>query len=267
MTFVSCQNADVYLNWSSLESEQDPCFESDIAPGTRCSSGAFYLGSLTVDSSGSPYCPSLEDSEISSKVQLSNEISDTEQLSAPTTNRLQHYMITPGGCAPDSSAPTKITCEGDDNYQLPWMDTDPSKLTDSPLENVIDYESENQSQKNCDKMDGEDQTNILTGELDLYAAAKYCQDLDLLGYDDWFLPNRQELNLIYTNRKNLPGIASNVSLSEISPMTNLASEKKYYWSSSEYGQINAWAQNFSKNNSQSSLGKTDSKLVRCIRKF
>jgi len=63
-------------------------------------------------------------------------------------------------------------------------------------------------------------------------AAKICYDLDLNGYNDWFLPSREELRLMYTNlkAKGLGGFANN-----------------YYWSSSEAAHDDAWALDFSRN--------------------
>lgn len=53
-------------------------------------------------------------------------------------------------------------------------------------------------------------------------AAKICYDLVLNGYDDWFLPSKQELELMYSNlHKNGLGGFDN-------------STKSYYWTSSQY---------------------------------
>ena len=55
-------------------------------------------------------------------------------------------------------------------------------------------------------------------------AAKICDNLVLEGYSDWFLPSKDEFNLMFINLyKN--GIGSLVN---------------YYWSSSEYDANNAW---------------------------
>jgi hypothetical protein len=64
-------------------------------------------------------------------------------------------------------------------------------------------------------------------------AAKLCADLvvtkDGVTYDDWFLPSKDELNLMYQNLKknNLGGFSGN-----------------FYWSSSEGDVSNAWNQYF-----------------------
>jgi hypothetical protein len=60
-------------------------------------------------------------------------------------------------------------------------------------------------------------------------AAGVCNSLILKKYDDWYLPSRDELSQMYTNLKeyDLGGFGG-----------------RYYWSSSEYGDIHAWLQDF-----------------------
>ena len=60
-------------------------------------------------------------------------------------------------------------------------------------------------------------------------AARKCLDYEYGGYDDWFLPSKDELNLMYENlhRKGLGSFANG-----------------YYWSSSEYDAPYAWIQVF-----------------------
>ena len=57
-------------------------------------------------------------------------------------------------------------------------------------------------------------------------AKKICKEHRGGGYSDWRLPNKDELNKLYLNRKKLA-----VSL-------------YYYWSSTEFSNINAWGQHF-----------------------
>lgn len=66
-------------------------------------------------------------------------------------------------------------------------------------------------------------------------AASIAGDLVLNGYSDWFLPSKDELNLMYTNIG--PGAAA--------PLTNVGGfGNGYYWSSSEYSSTDAWYQFF-----------------------
>ncbi len=60
-------------------------------------------------------------------------------------------------------------------------------------------------------------------------ASRLCSELNLGGYDDWFLPSMDELNLMYTNLKE----------SKIGKLADAL-----YWSSSETDFNNAWLQDF-----------------------
>lgn len=82
-------------------------------------------------------------------------------------------------------------------------------------------------------------------------AAQLCAALNYGGYRGWFLPSKDELNLMYLNLKmnGAGGFASQT-----------------YWSSSEYSAINAWAQSF-ENGSQFSSFKNSSGRVRAVRAF
>jgi len=63
-------------------------------------------------------------------------------------------------------------------------------------------------------------------------AARLCNDLDLNGYTDWFLPSIDELGLMYTN----------LYLNELGHLGGL--ESYSYYSSSEYNSDWAWFYNF-----------------------
>ena len=88
-------------------------------------------------------------------------------------------------------------------------------------------------------------------------AADICANLVLSGYTDWFLPSRDELNLMYQNighgnvlgLGNVGGFATN-----------------YYWSSTEVGVFTAWGQYFY-NGSQYDFGKDTNGFVRAVRAF
>jgi hypothetical protein len=84
--------------------------------------------------------------------------------------------------------------------------------------------------------------------------AQLCANLNSGGFNDWFLPSKDELDLIYKNLKNK-------NIGDFSP-TN-------YWSSSQYNPYVSWFQNFSDGyqNYASNLGKSDSFSVRAIRSF
>ncbi|MCX7023098.1 MAG: InlB B-repeat-containing protein [Spirochaetes bacterium] len=81
-------------------------------------------------------------------------------------------------------------------------------------------------------------------------AAKTCSDLVLGGRDDWFLPSKDELNLMYWNLKKAGsgGFAA------------------WYWSSSEKGVGNAWLQYFDDGTQSGDYG-VHSGHVRAVRAF
>ncbi len=98
-------------------------------------------------------------------------------------------------------------------------------------------------------------------------AARLAADLVLNGYDDWFLPSKDELDLMYKNIG--PGAAA--------PLTNLGgfALNNYYWSSSEFpiytpgfgfDYSDAWLQNFA-DGVQSFHFKDRKLLVRAARSF
>jgi hypothetical protein len=82
-------------------------------------------------------------------------------------------------------------------------------------------------------------------------AAQLCQDLVSGGFDDWFLPSKDELNLMYKNLHKL-------GLGGFAPVS--------YWSSSQYSGSNAWNQMFTGGYQTNPL-KIHAYSVRAIREF
>ena len=83
-------------------------------------------------------------------------------------------------------------------------------------------------------------------------AAQLCASLNFGGCNDWFLPSKDELDLMYKNlkQKGLGGF----------------SNTGWYWSSSQDLSTNAWNQYF-RNGSQYSRLKFDTCSVRAVRAF
>ena len=88
-------------------------------------------------------------------------------------------------------------------------------------------------------------------------AAKLCSDLESGGYDDWFLPSKDELDAIWDNLVD-DGTGSN---NGVGGFANV-----YYWSSSENGSSGAWYQYFF-TGFQSSATKDGNLRVRAVRAF
>jgi hypothetical protein len=80
-------------------------------------------------------------------------------------------------------------------------------------------------------------------------AARICYDLELGGYSDWFLPSKDELNLLYLNRASIG---------------NFANES--YWSSTEKNSFFSWQQHFG-DGTQISFDKSNTYHVRAVRLF
>ena len=92
-------------------------------------------------------------------------------------------------------------------------------------------------------------------------AAQICADLDMNGYSDWFLPSKDELNLMYTNKLTIDATAIANSGSSLA--------SAFYWSSSESDTSNgygAWRQNIG-SGSQKSSYKSFTSSVRAVRAF
>ncbi len=91
------------------------------------------------------------------------------------------------------------------------------------------------------------------GTLSDFPAFELCEDLTDGGYEDWYLPARTELDLLWRNREAInDGAAGNFTTS-------------YYWSSTEYITTIAWIQDFS-NGYQGYNNKTFNRGVRCVRR-
>lgn len=91
--------------------------------------------------------------------------------------------------------------------------------------------------------------DIVTGCSTNGIAARICIDLVLNGYSDWYLPSKDELNLLYLNKSIIGGFAAD-----------------FYWTSTENYVDQADNQNFT-NGSQWSDLKVANHRVRAIRSF
>jgi len=80
-------------------------------------------------------------------------------------------------------------------------------------------------------------------------AAKLCSELELNGYSDWYLPSKDELFRLCSNKTAIGGFAS-----------------AYYWSSTEANSTNAWNMDFGSGR-QGSPSKNNLCYMRAVRSF
>jgi hypothetical protein len=209
----------------------DPCVEGVPTPGTICKGGTVFLGTLSPGAT-----------------------------SGSGTDR---YMTTPGGCqfpsgsisggsSYSSYALSDFTpiCLGTDSLQLNWNDGttnwfDNPSLPNSTIESEMDIYYGNTNTANI--------ASITTGANGGYhAAARFCDKLSFGGYTDWYLPNKNELILMWTNQANIPGLNRTGA---------------YYWASTEYNNIYAWVQRFTDGGLGWNPKNYWASLVRCVRRF
>lgn len=81
-------------------------------------------------------------------------------------------------------------------------------------------------------------------------AAWYCDQLDIHGHDDWYLPSKMELQKLYQNRVKIGGF----------------NYLGAYWSSCQNNANKAWLLNF-KNGADVGTDKTTKAIVRAVRSF
>ncbi|MEE9429413.1 MAG: DUF1566 domain-containing protein [Melioribacteraceae bacterium] len=93
-------------------------------------------------------------------------------------------------------------------------------------------------------------------------AARVCSELEVTEggktYGDWYLPSKQELNLMYINKASIKTTAQANS--------GLDFQDNYYWSSTEENTVLAWLQFFT-NGSRFSSNKAGLRYVRAVRAF
>ncbi len=92
--------------------------------------------------------------------------------------------------------------------------------------------------------------DILAGCSESGIAARIADDYTLNGYDDWFLPSKDELNLLYQQKDVVGGFAD-----------------VGYWSSTEYASNYAWGQYFNDGYQGYGTKFTTLILVRAVRAF
>jgi hypothetical protein len=97
---------------------------------------------------------------------------------------------------------------------------------------------------------------MITAGASAHPAANFCNSLTIGGNNDWYLPAKDELDLLYTNHVALESAGAGTF------------EDDPYWSSTEYSDHGyyAWRQNF-RNGSPWQYAKGSTYYVRAIRRF
>jgi hypothetical protein len=103
--------------------------------------------------------------------------------------------------------------------------------------------------------------------IDAPTAAKAAAAYQFNGYTDWFLPSKDELNLMWVNLADTDNNDTNSGVGLIAGNPG-GFASNYYWSSSQSGSIFGWVSNLG-NGYQSSDGllKNDALRVRAVRAF
>jgi len=96
-------------------------------------------------------------------------------------------------------------------------------------------------------------TAIVTAYGEGVYAAKMCDDLVIGDYSDWFLPSKDELNVLFINRDLIGGFNTNPG--------------SYYWSSTERNYGTAYSQNFNNGNQSGYDQKNNNYHLRAVRSF
>lgn len=136
--------------------------------------------------------------------------------------------------------------------------------------------------------DGWANTNAMaTAGIANHPAGQFCRGLSIGGYNDWYLPAKDELEILYRNFKpttQANNTSSGSNPSSVPPTSNYTSgnpaqtsialfqqggaeafQVNWYWSSTEYDSSGAWNQYFD-NGSQSNYIKNYAYYVRAIRR-
>ncbi len=214
----------------------DPCLGTP-APGTVCSGGAIFLGTLSPGAT-----------------------------SGSGTNK---YMTTPGGCgeipagsisggsgaSAYANADFTPTCSGTDSLVKYWNNGTANTSDIAGVTNYTTTSGTGNGAINTDANYGSSNTTAIAAVTaaasgGYHAAARYCDKLSYGGYTDWYLPNRYELNLFFVNKASIPGLSSGA-----------------YQSSSESDSAGVWLQWMSDGYQGGGNGKNVSNLIRCVRRY
>jgi len=231
-TGTTCQRCDSYSNAgagtcgyvnSSTEDPDNECGTTNCGSG-NCKGDSYVCGWLTSGNGNCAVCQTCV-----------GATSESCQASANGTSCgggikfAAGLVAMPGGCADDTSEPT---CSGTDSVTKAWAG---SEGFNEPADSTSDGASNT--------------TNLVNDAQTYNCTAQYCYDMVYLGYSDWYLPAKDQLNTLDGQRIVVGGFA------------NAA-----YWSSTEYSISSAWYEDFP-GGGQHYAGKSNTAYVRCIRSY
>ncbi|MFO7791236.1 MAG: DUF1566 domain-containing protein [Bacteroidales bacterium] len=153
---------------------------------------------------------------------------DDEQREAPSNT----YM---------ADKPVEIDYDGDIIYLYP------RNLGNGTVKWSVSFYSENAGATSLS--DGRQNTDSIVNEYGEGSYAAYmCDTMTAYGYDDWYLPSKDELNAIYQQKDTLGSFSED-----------------FYWSSTEYDEENVWVQDFT-DGTQTENSKSTYNYFRCVRR-
>jgi hypothetical protein len=150
------------------------------------------------------------------------------------------YVAMPGGCADSTSNPA---CSGGDGFGKTWAATEG---TDEPADSTTDGLTNTGNLLN-NPTDNGSATDTLAP---VNNAALRCFNMVLYGKTNWYLPSKDELNVLYGQKTAVGGFSSTM-----------------YWTSTETWTNTSWVQNFADGVQYSNYSKSGSYYVRCIRRY
>jgi TolB-like protein len=90
-------------------------------------------------------------------------------------------------------------------------------------------------------------------------AVQRCAGLNVNGFTDWFLPSKDELDLMYKNLRQ-KGVGNFKTTQDINNQLHI-----YYWSSSQYDNGNAWYQDFRDGSQYTQQGRYSKRYIMSVR--
>jgi len=104
---------------------------------------------------------------------------------------------------------------------------------------------------------------MIAAGISLHPAANHCVNYEGGGYTDWYMPAKDELNVIYQNlgynRPNCPP--------DFQSGGPQAFENAYYWTSTQYSSYNGWIQGLGSGRQDSGVKNSGVRRVRPVRRL